>query len=164
MNKYENILKWIGKILGFCFAAAIPLGLTAMPLMVMIFVGDEVFGAMILLFEFCFCSSVHIFSYAMGLFFFGDRYVPTGYVNSGRSLDWPVETYKYVKRNMITNFVEVISCVVFFVVYIFMLCSGLYNGIAIAGMVASVIGFVIFYLFYKKQQYKLKHGDISNKA
>lgn len=156
MNKYEKTLGMIGKILGFSVFALIALALTVMPIIVVVFVGDDLIGAMLVLLEFCLCVSTHVVSYAIGLFFLGDRYKPTGYVNNGQSLDWPVETRIYIKRNMITNLIELIVCVVFFILYFVLLCLNLFKTLAVCGLVFSLIAFWIFFLFYKKQQTKLK--------
>lgn len=161
-NKYENALKMIGKILGFSLYALISLVLISFPIIPVIFVGSEMIGGMLLLFEFCLCCSIHILSYAIGLYFLGDRYSPTGYVSGGKSLNWPIETYKYIKRNMITNLIEIISCALFSVIYIVFLCLGLFTTISICGLVVSIIAFLIFYLFYQKQRYKLKNKESLN--
>lgn len=162
MNKYENILNMIGKILGFSLFAILAIGLTSFPILIIIFVGSEMLGGMLLLFELCLSCSIHFFSYSMGLFLFGDRYIPTGYVKDGRSLNWPKETYIYVKRNMITNFVEIISCLLFCVVYIVLLCLNLFTTLSICGLIASIIACLIFYLFYKKEHNKLTNNNLNN--
>ncbi|MBE7074240.1 MAG: hypothetical protein E7379_04040 [Clostridiales bacterium] len=159
MNKYENTLSLIGKVLGFSLFCLLAIGFVAAPIIVIFFVGSSLIGGMLLLFEFCLCFSIHLVSYAIGLFFLGDRYKPTGYVSGGQSLDWPVSTYKYVKRNMITNLVEIIACSVFSLVFIFLLCLNLFPTISICGLGASIIGFIIFYLFYKKEQHNLKNKN-----
>ncbi len=159
MNKYENSLGLIGKILGFSLFALIAIGFTTIPIIVVIFVGLDMLGGMLLLFEICLCCSIHFVSYSIGLFFLGDRYKPTGYVSGGRSLKWPKETYIYVKRNMITNFIEIIACSCFSVVFIVLACLNLFLTISICGLVGSVIAFVIFFLFYKKEEYKLKNEN-----
>lgn len=160
MNKYEKALGLIGKILGFSLFALLALGFTSSPIIVVIFVGYEMIGGMLLLFELCLCCSIHFVSYSIGLFFLGDHYKPTGYVSGGRSLNWPEETYRYVKRNMITNFIEIITCSFFSVAFIVLLCLNLFTTISICGLVASIIAFSIFFLFYKKEQTKLKSGDL----
>ena len=162
MNKYENILNMIGKILGFSLFAILAIGLTSFPILVIIFVGSEMLGGMLLLLELCLSCSIHCLSYSMGLFFFGDHYIPTGYVKNGRSLNWPKETYIYVKRNMITNFIEIISCLLFCVVYIVLLCLNLFTVLSICGLVVSIIAYVIFYLFYKKEHNKLTNENLNN--
>ncbi len=156
MNKYEKTLGMIGKVLGFSLFALMSLALTISPIIVVIFVGVDMLGAMLLLFEFCLFLSVHVISYAVGLFFLGDHYEPTGYVSEGRSLNWPVETYIYIKRNMITNLIELIVCAVFGVAYIVLICLNVFTTLAICGFAISLIAFWIFFLFYKKQQYKIK--------
>ena len=118
MNKYKNALSLIGKVLGFCLFGLMALGLAAAPIIVIIFLGSGLIGGMLLLFELCLCCAIHFVSYAMGLFFFGDHYKPTGYVNEGRSLNWPKATYMYVKRNMITNFIEINICALFSVLFV----------------------------------------------
>ncbi|MGN1201233.1 MAG: hypothetical protein ACI4R8_03135 [Candidatus Caccovivens sp.] len=160
MNKYENILIWIAKIFGFSLVALTASGLIASPIIVVISVGSEMIGAMLLLFEFCLCCSIHGVSGSIGLFFLGDHYEPTGYVSNGQSLLWPVETYIYVKRNMITNFIEIITCSVFSVVFIILLCLNLFTTISICGLIASIIAFVVFYLFYKKEHHKLQNDSL----
>lgn len=157
MNKYQNALSLIGKVLGFSLFDLMALGLAAAPIIVIIFVGSDLIGGMLLLFELCLCCSIHLVSCAMGLFFFGDHYEPTGYVSEGRSLDWPKATYMYVKRNMITNFIEIIICALFSVLFIVLLCLNLFTTISICGLVTSIIAFIFFYLFYKKEQHVLKN-------
>lgn len=83
MNKHENTLSLIGKILGFSLFALMASGLIVVPIIVVIFVGSEMIGAMLLLFELCLCCSIHAVSASIGLFFLGDHYKPTGYVSGG---------------------------------------------------------------------------------
>ena len=147
MNKYQNALNLIGKILGVSTFFLPAIGLTAAPIAVIIFVGSDLIGAMLLLFEFCLFCSIHFASYAIGLIFFGDHYKPTGYVSGGQSLNWPKETYKYIKRNMITNLIEIIVCSLFSILFIVLLFLNLYTTISICGLVASIISFVFFFLF-----------------
>lgn len=157
MNKYENVLKTIGKVLGFLSFVFISLILLALPIVVIICVGTEMLGGMLLLLELCVLCAVHTISYAFGLFFLDDRYKPSGYVNNGKSLNWPQITYIYVKRNMITNLIECIVCVLFCIVFIILLCLSMFIIVSICGIVASIIAFVIFFLFYKKQQFEINN-------
>ena len=159
MNKYENTLKLIGNILGCSLFCLLSVGLVAAPIIVIIFVGSGMIAGMVFLLEFCLCCAIHFISYSIGLFFLGDHYKPTGYVSRGESLNWPVSTYKYLKRNMITNLVEVIVCTIFSVGYLVLLCLNIFTTISICGLVSSMIGFVIFFLIYKKEQHKLKNGN-----
>lgn len=157
MNKYENILSMLGKILGFGLFALIGISFSITPILVIVFVGSDMLGGMLILLELCLACSVHFVSHGLGLFFWGDRYKTTGYVRDGNSYRWPIETYNYLKRNMITNFIELILCAVFGIAYIVFLCMNMFVTISILGLVFTIITFVIFYLFYKKQNYKLKY-------
>lgn len=156
MNKYEKILSMMGRICGFSFFVIISIGLVGAITLPIFLVGMEMIPILFFFFELMLCCAIHFVSYAYGLFFAGDHYKPTGYVSRGQSLDWPVETRRYVKRNMITNLMEIITCSIFIIAYIVLLCLNLYHFLLITGLVCSIIAFIVFFLFYKKQQYQLK--------
>ncbi len=159
MNKYEKILNKIGQILGFSLFVILALVLVAMPTVVLITQDDLI--ALVVLLEICTLIAIYCVSYGIGLFFFKDRYKPTGYVSEGQSLNWPEKTRIYVKRNMITNLIEIIACAAFAVLYIVLLCLGIIVT-SICGLVMSAVAFVIFFLFYKKQQHQLKEMQESS--
>lgn len=157
-NKYEKILSGLLHVLGLVVFAFPCVFMIIAPILVIIYVGNDMLGGMLLLFEFSLCFSIHIISYAVGRFLLEESYTNTGYVSNGRSLSWPVETQKYIKRNMITNLIEIITCGLFTVAFIILLCLGLYKTISICGIIFSLIAIIIFWLFYKKEEYIIKNN------
>lgn len=157
-NKYEKILSGLVNILGIVGCVFPCIFMMIGPILVIIYVGNDMLGGMLLLFEFSLCCSIHIISYAVGRFFLGDRYRNTGYVSNGLSLEWPVETPQYIKRNVITNLIEMIVCGLFIAAFIILLCLGLYKTISICGIIFSAIAIIIFWLFYKKEEYIIKNN------
>ena len=164
MNKYEKILKIIGKILGFigCMSGIFVLLTIAILILCYEDTRSSMGMGVALLIEFVLFISIHVTSYFVGLWFLGDRY-SASHVSDGDTVWWPEKTYGYVKRNMITNLVETIASLVFAVFYAVLICIGRgYFVIGLIGLIVSLITGTVFYLFYKKQQLKVKNENLSN--
>ena len=164
MNKYEKILGKIGKILGFVCCMLSILMLLSIAILILCFEDPRSSMGMgcALLLEFVLWVSIHGTSYFIGLWFLGDKY-KASHVRDGDTVWWPEKSCRYVKRNMITNLIETIVSLLFAIFYTVLLCVG-YEGviICIMGLISSIIAVVLFYLFYKKQQYQVKNENISN--
>lgn len=162
MNKHEKILGKIGRVFGFIGCMSLILMLLAMPIILLLF--DESRTSMgiglALITELVVWISIHGTSYFVGVWFLGDRYNPS-HVSDGDTVWWPEKTHGYVKRNMVTNLIEIIVSLVFSVLYVVLLCIGYKNMLIILiGLIVSLIAAIIFYLFYKKQQYQVKNENL----
>ena len=163
VNKYQKILEKMGKVLGFIGCIIPILMLLAIALLVVCV--EEPRSSMgmgcALLLEFVLFISIHGTSYFVGRWFLGDKY-KASHVSDGDTVWWPEKTYKYVKRNMITNLIELIVSAVFTVFFAILLCVGYENWIVcLIGLIVSLIAIVVFYLFYKKQEYQVKNENLS---
>ena len=115
----------------------------------------------VLLIELIVFLSIHGTSYFIGLWFLNDEY-SASHVSNGNTVWWPKTTYGYVKRNMITNLIETFVSLAFAIFYVVLICiNSYYLLIGLIGLLLSVIAGIIFYLFYKKQQFKLKNESLS---
>ena len=164
MNKYEKVLKNMGKILGFAACMSTIIMLITITILPLCFKDSrDSFGIYAaLLIELVLFVSVHGTSYFIGLWFLNDRY-SASHVSNGNTVWWPKTTYGYVKRNMITNLIETIVSLVFAAFYIILICIRFYYlFVGLMGLILSLIAATVFYLFYKKQQYKLKTEYINN--
>lgn len=159
MNKYEKILEKMGKILGFLVCITPILLLLTMSILILCFEAPrEAMGiGCSLILESALFMSIHGISYFLGMWFLKDEY-RASHVSHGETIWWPKKSYKYIKRNMITNFIEIIVSLIFTTFYTILLCIWQKNiVICLVGLILSLFSTIIFYLFYKKQQYQLKN-------
>lgn len=163
MNKYEKILGKMGKIAGF---TACMMGTVLMLVIVILpLCFEEARSSLgvggVLLLELAVWVAIHAISYFIGLWFLGERYTPS-HVSDGQTVWWPKTTYGYIKRNMVTNLIEIIASALFVIIYVILICCGCGLTLCLVGLILSIMAAGLFYLFYKKQQHQIKDGDFNN--